>query len=291
MPERPDLEHQRALLEQTLLGKRVGALHNWEPVLFRCLIPGELRSVFEGRQIVGVERVGHHLLFRTGAPGDAQGQARLMVVHPMLAGRFRLQATGERRSAHTGMGLELEGGQELRYLDDQRMGKIWLVEEKDRNQVVGLVESGVDVLGSAFTLDHLVRVAKGKREQVKVFLMDKGLFDSFGNAYADETLFRARLHPKRRVSELSVEELGDLHGAMRSTLGEAVAEVAKRNPPLDAKVRDFLQVRNRKGDACPVCGEPVRVCGVNGHDAFYCAICQPDPKERGLVRWSGPSPR
>jgi formamidopyrimidine-DNA glycosylase len=62
-------------------------------------------------------------------------------------------------------------------------------------------------------------------------------------------------------------------------------EIARREPPLDEKLRDFLKVRNRAGEPCPRCGETIRAAGVHGHDAFFCPICQPDVKGKGLVDW------
>jgi formamidopyrimidine-DNA glycosylase len=173
----------------------------------------------------------------------------------------------------------------MRYRDDKQMGKVYVYAPADRDKVPGLEKIGVDVLGPEFTPERLRVLARGRREQVKVFLMDKATIDAFGNAYADEALWAARIHPKARVNELSADALLRLHGAMIAVLSEARDEVAARKPPLDAKVRDFLVVRNKKGAPCPRCGAPVRVLGVLGHDAFFCAVCQPDEKGRGLVDW------
>jgi formamidopyrimidine-DNA glycosylase len=115
--------------------------------------------------------------------------------------------------------------------------------------------------------------------------MDKSALDSFGNAYADEALYAAGIHPKARVSELSPSQVESLHGAMVQVLAEAAAEIARRRPPLDQKLRDFLRVRLRKGEPCPRCGQTIRVVGVHGHDAYHCPSCQPDLKARGLIDW------
>ena len=77
-----------------------------------------------------------------------------------------------------------------------------------------------------------------------------------------------------------------LHTAMVAVLSEARRLVAERKPLLDEKVRDFLRVRNRKGEPCVVCETPIRAAGVRGHDAFFCPTCQPEKRARGFVDWS-----
>jgi formamidopyrimidine-DNA glycosylase len=128
------------------------------------------------------------------------------------------------------------------------------------------------------------RAIAGKRkEQVKVFLLDKSALDSLGNAYGDEVLWEARVHPKRAVRSLSVEELDRLHDAIVKVLSEARDEVARRAPPIDEKVRDFLKVRLRHQKPCPRCGEKIRKAGVYGHDAYICPACQPEERKGSLV--------
>jgi formamidopyrimidine-DNA glycosylase len=140
----------------------------------------------------------------------------------------------------------------------------------------------------AFTLDgewDIGELVKKRREQIKVVLMDKATFDSFGNAYADETLWEAGIHPKATACTLTQDQLVGLHAAMRTVLGGAIDEIRRRSPPLDEKVRDFVKVRNRGGEPCPRCGGKIRSAGVRGHDAFFCPTCQPDTAGKGFVGW------
>lgn len=203
----------------------------------------------------------------------------------MLAGRFTLAAAGQGKTGHTKVTLHLDNGQELRFRDPKQMGKVYVLDPAQRAAIPKLEPVGIDVLSDAFTAEAFAGLARKRRDQVKLFLLDKGALDSLGNAYADEALHRAGVHPKARVRELSPDQLEALRLGIRAVLTEANAQVAQRQPPLDEKVRDFLQVRNRKGQPCPVCGDTVRVVGVRGHDAFFCPTCQPDKKGRGFVNW------
>jgi formamidopyrimidine-DNA glycosylase len=118
--------------------------------------------------------------------------------------------------------------------------------------------------------------------------MDKRALDSFGNAYADEVLWRAGVHPKTFVRALGPAELERLHRAAIDVLRDAAATIAARQPGIDEKLRDFLAVRGRHKQPCPRCGTPIRKAGVHGHDSYFCPTCQPATRKSSLVDWQRP---
>jgi len=128
-----------------------------------------------------------------------------------------------------------------------------------------------------------VSLLKHRRDQVRAFLLDKKALDSLGNAYADEVLFAAGIHPKTWCRSLSHDDAVRLHDAIVEVMSHAVAEVARRDQPIEVKVRDFLKVRMK--DQCPRCGSKLRRAGVRGMDAYFCPHCQP-PTRSGLVDWT-----
>ena len=277
MPERPDLEYQRDLLHTGVRcggDRRGGAQPHRGPKAGR-----EDAAALVGRT-VGVERQSHFMVFGLDGPAPALEVA----IHPMLAGRFQLCPAQARVTKDTCFAFTFEDGRQLRYRDRKQMGKVYIAPTDKRTSIPGLASIGLDVLAPN-SPSRLLSGARRRRDQVKVFLMDKSALDAFGNAYADETLFAAGIHPKARVRELSDAQLHALHQAAITVLREACETIRERQPPLHEKVRDFLKVRNRKGEPCPTCDAPIRVAGVRGHDAFFCAVCQPDQKGRGFVRW------
>ncbi len=269
MPERPDLEYVVPRLTEMLVGAKVVGGSVRKPVVLRCAID-EVRG-----EILGVVRRSHAVNFDFGE--------RHLVISPMLAGRFDVVEGGKKAPGDTAVSFDLADGRRLLYRDDVQMGKVWWT--APGAPVPGLVEGGVDVLSPAFTTEKLRAMAKGRREQLKVFLMDKTAFDAMGNAYADEVLWEAGLHPKRQVSRLTAEELDALHAAIVRTLTSARDTIAARAPPLPEKVRDFLHVRGKKGEPCDRCGTTLRVAGILGHDAYFCPSCQPDAEGKGFVDW------
>jgi len=278
MPERPDLDYVVPILARELTGREIAAVRVDKPVILRVALRDPV-TVIVGRAVASVRRRAHFVVLGLGG-----APALEVVFAPMLAGRFTLARPDDRRPADLALTLALGDGRELRYRDDVQMGKAYVIEAGRWDQVPGLARVGVDVLDAeAFTRPAFRALARERRDQVKVFLMDKSALDAMGNAYADEVLWEARIHPKTFVRSLSDEEVDRLHDAVVKVLRDAGAEVARRAPPIDEKVRDFLRVRNRHGVACPRCGAKIRKAGVHGHDAFFCPECQPDERGSAIV--------
>jgi len=284
MPELPDLEYIVSVLGRVLPGRRIEQVRVKNPIVLRLGVPGTLREVCVGQVFGTCRRHGHFVVLRIG-------EAHEFIVNPMLAGRFRLCGEREKDERSLCLALGLDRGEELRYLDEKQMGKVYLVPAGDRRVVPGFDTVGIEPLSPEFTLDCLRAMMRSRRDQVRAFLLDKTAVAAIGNAYADEILWRARLHPKIGCQSLTDEGIVRLHAAIRDVLSGAVKEVFQRGGPIEVKVRDFLRVRNRKGQPCPACGTTIRVEGVRGHDTFYCPACQPNRPEarlgrRQLVDWT-----
>jgi formamidopyrimidine-DNA glycosylase len=273
MPELPDLLYILASLRETLLGRHVTAERVKEPVVLRYAVRGNL-SLLLGRRLADLGRKSHFLAFRF--------EGLDLAVNPMLAGRFRLAGPGQKDEASLAFALGF-GDVELRYLDDKKMGKAYLIGADDWGAIPGLQTSGVDILSPEFTRERFVSLLKHRRDQVRAFLLDKRALDSLGNAYADEVLFAAGIHPKTWCRSLSHADAVRLHEAIVTVMKEAVAEVARRGEPIEVKVRDFLKVRLK--ERCPRCGGKIRTAGVKGMDAYFCPRCQPATRA-GLVDWT-----
>jgi len=149
-----------------------------------------------------------------GADKEGTGRENLM-----LAGRLKLASKGEKDESTLCFALDL-GDRELRFLDDKRMGKAYLIRRGDEGRVPGLATLGVDVLSPAFTKEHFSTLAAKRRDQVRAFLMDKTAISAIGNAYADEILFAAHLHPKTFCRKIDPAGVDALYGAIGRVLDE-----------------------------------------------------------------------
>jgi formamidopyrimidine-DNA glycosylase len=275
MPELPDLIYVRAKLEAALLGRTVTAARLRKPVVLRCLVPGDL-DLLVGQTLRRIHRRLHFLVFGF--------ERHALIVNPMLAGRFRMAAADPaKRPAALALELTFKDASALQYIDDKQMGKVYLAADEHVKGIPGFEARGVDVLSPEFTLERFASLVAKRRDQVRVFLMDKDALDSLGNAYADEVLFAAGIHPKTWCRSLKPDDVARLHAAIASVLRDAIAEVQRRGEPTETKVRDFLKVRMK--DVCPRCGGKIRRAGVRGMDAYFCPHCQPATRE-ALVDWT-----
>jgi formamidopyrimidine-DNA glycosylase len=264
MPEWPELRVMQERIAAALVGKKVVAVRVGDPVVLRAEKPVD--ELLVGRTLRSVTHHGKFLIFAFDGLD--------MTVNPMLAGIFLLQPAGAKATKDTRMRLEFEGGTELRYRDDVRMGKVYVGIEAP-----GLADLGPDAGTLAWSEATFSERAKAKRSEVRNLLQDQTFVSGIGNAYADEILWDARLHPKRRVGSLTPDELHRLFTSLRTVIAKGLAEVETAMPAqLGEKPRAHMQVRGRAGKACPRCGATLMRRRKGLDDVDLCPKCQPAPK-------------
>ena len=268
MPEIPDLEAIRAFFNARLPGQRVERAQQLIPVVFR--VPkAEFAQVLEGNTFGQTERRGKFLLF-----GLESGH--LLVINPMLTGRFQYVAPEEKQRAKTCMILALSNGRELRYVDERLMGKVYLAPRDALDLVPQFSEMGPDALSPELTEEVFAQRLRRHPGQIKGILVNHRFVAGIGNAYADEVLWAARLHPYRKRPALSDEDVHRLYEAVRSVLAWAIPIVAERMREDLAyeERRDHLRVHRRGGQPCPVCGTRISEITAGGRITSFCRNCQ-----------------
>jgi len=277
VPELPDLVYIQKRLSATVAGRRIVEVAVKEPIVLRMLLSEHVERALPDKAIRRVLRHGPFLQFILS--GNLE-----VVVHPMLAGRFKLLEHGEKPGRGLCFSLRLDDDRVLHYLDDRKMGKAYVIPSREHAAIPRFVQQGIDILSRDFSAGRFRTLIAGQRKQVRVFLMDQTQLSAIGNAYADEILFEARLHPKTFCNRLSPEDVGRLYTSIVSVMRWAIAEVEGANRPVDEKVRGHVRVRNRKDEACPRCGSTIRRAGVLGYDAFFCPTCQPATRKQ-FIEW------
>jgi formamidopyrimidine-DNA glycosylase len=285
MPELPDLVHVEEVLRKTIAGKTITGARTGDPTVLRLMVAEPFPALLIGRRVETVERRGHFMRF--GISGGL-----VIVVNAMLVGRYKLVPTGpgapsegKKDPRALGLALVFETGPELQYLDDKRMGKVYVARAKDEATIPIYGKMGLDLISPAFTRAAFGQAFARRRDQVRPFLMDKQALASIGNAYADEILFAAHLHPKTFCRKIDPAGVDALYESIGRVLGEAIAEIRTRDQPTEIKVRDFLKVRGRDGKPCLVCGTTIRAVRVGAGDACFCPTCQPETRKL-FINWS-----
>jgi formamidopyrimidine-DNA glycosylase len=269
MPELPDLLYIKKHLTRDLAGRTIRAVTVKQPVVLRNGLDRPAGEVLAGASF---ETVGIHGPFITFQVSGGFA----LILNLMLAGHLQYQRSGEKPAGYLCIGFTLDDGSALNLCDDQKMAKLYLVRRGEEAGVPRYAAQGIDILGSGFTREAFRGVARlHRRKQVRVFVNDHSALSAIGNAYADEILFEARIHPKTFVSRLFGDDLDRLHDAIVSVMAWGAEQVERAAQPIHVKVRDHMKVRNRKGEACPRCGATIRREGVRGHDVFFCPSCQP----------------
>ncbi|ALC24905.1 Fpg/Nei family DNA glycosylase [Streptomyces pristinaespiralis] len=260
MPELPDVEGFREVLDSCARGKRIERVEVHDAGVLHGVTVARLGRALQGRRFAEPARHGKWLLARTDGP--------TLMMHFGMTGQLVCCRAGDPPDPHDRVVLAL-GREELRFRDQRKLQGLWLAEDPDADVARILHGQGPDALSldrAAFK-DLLSR----RRGRVKAALTDQSVLAGLGNLLADEILWRAGLRPTRRADRLDDAELGRLHSEMRRTLRSSVR--AGRVPPR----RSWLTGRRDDSDpTCPRCDGPLSRGRVGGRGTVWCPRCQPD---------------
>ena len=284
MPELPDLLHMQKYLRANVVGQTITSAEVRQPIVLRNAIGDPPEFVLRSLSITAVTVNGPFIRFTISSTLE-------LVVNLMLAGRIQHQRKPDKTLGHLCLVLHLSDSTRLNICDEQKMMKVYLVHTGVYNAIPNYTRLGLPIMEPAFTPDALLQAAQdNSRKQVRVFINDHTILNSIGNAYADEILFAAGIHPKTIVASLSPEEIRKLHTAITDVMTAGIKAVEEARQPIHIKVRDHMKVRNRKGLPCLQCNTIIRREGVRGYDVFFCPTCQP-VRRKVFIDWSTlPSP-
>jgi len=279
MPELPELEVVREVLQRRVVGQAIQDVKIIPPgglIVVRDLTLGGFEAGLRGAEIAGVARRGKFLIF------SFQGEEPplFLVLNPKLTGRLQLADPTEKKRPKTFVVFSLANGRQLRYLDPKQMGQLYLAH--DLNAIPDFAGMGPEAL--EISLDEFRQRLKHFQGEIKGVLTRGEFVAGIGNAYADEILWAARLHPYRKRPQLSPGEVETLYESMRTTLLEAIEKVrAEMQENIHLEPRQFMAVHMKTGQSCPRCGTPVSLVGANQRITNFCRTCQPG----GLIKGMG----
>jgi formamidopyrimidine-DNA glycosylase len=268
MPELPEVEVTRRGLAPHLIGQVISAVAVREPRL-RWRIPRAVHGL-AGRTVLSLRRRGKYLLLDCG---DGH-----LILHLGMSGSLRLVPPGTPAGKHDHFDLVL-GERCLRLRDPRRFGAVlWTDQDVDSHPLIAHL--GVEPLSAALNGVRLHRLCRGLRISAKQFLMDAKRIVGVGNIYASESLFRARIDPRKRAGRISLAEAQKLVSAVKATLRAAIKAGG-------SSLRDFVgsdgasgyfqnrtQVYDRAGMPCRRCRTPIRRIVQGARATYFCPSCQ-----------------
>ncbi|MGH7919493.1 MAG: bifunctional DNA-formamidopyrimidine glycosylase/DNA-(apurinic or apyrimidinic site) lyase [Candidatus Dormibacteraceae bacterium] len=272
MPELPEVETVARDLRPLVLGRRVERVDVRMPSVVRYPDTSRFAAGLEGLEFGSLGRRGKYLLFPLGGP--------LLVVHLGMTGQLRLVDPGTEEPDHLHVVVHLDGGDQLRYRDPRRFGRLLLGTQEELVQARAMPRLGPEPIDPDFTGAVLWQRVHRRRAPIKALLLEQTMVAGVGNIYADEALFRARIRPLRRADTLSRPAVRRLAGALRQVLGEAIGN--RGSSVADYRdiwgemggEQDRLLVYGRAGEPCVRCGRPLRLGRIGGRSSVWCGWCQ-----------------
>jgi formamidopyrimidine-DNA glycosylase len=287
MPELPEVETIARGLDQRVSGEMIDSV--WigsrpQPLKSPA---AEIASTLEGKKILRVHRAGKHIVFdleaaarKSPSPKSNKGksikakpsaQTAQWIVHLGMTGRLVVCEPAAEVAKHTHLIAKLASGRELRFIDPRMFGKLSV-------HAGGFDPGGVEPL--EVDEARFIALFRGRKTPIKSALLNQKLLRGVGNIYADESLFRAGLRPRRRASTITRQQLGKLHEAVRAVLREAIAAGGSSvSDYVDADGEEgFFQLQHRvygrEAEPCMVCGNAIRRVVLGGRSSHYCSQCQ-----------------
>ena len=284
MPELPEVETVARGLRQTILGRRIVSVSLGKTDFIDD--PVAIEERLPGRIIEAVERFGKFMLLRLSAatgtgrlPSNGDAAAGSLLVHLGMTGQLAPSPAARPREKHTHVCLLLDDGRELRYTDARRFGRmVYLTAAPLAQELVGFGADPLEV-----TKEEFAKRIRSRRARIKALLLDQSVLRGVGNIYADESLWKSKIHPARPGAKLRREEAEKLLRELRKILQKAIVMRG-------SSISDFLDAEGepgeyqrhhrayaREGKGCYRCKTPIRRGIVAGRSSYYCPKCQPAP--------------
>jgi formamidopyrimidine-DNA glycosylase len=292
VPELPEVETVRDGLQRWVAGRTVADVEVRHPRAVRRHLGGgdDLAGRLRGLTIEAAARRGKYLWLPLAAPDGSRGEA--LLGHLGMSGQLLVQPEGAPEEKHLHVRMTFtDGGPELRFVDQRTFGGVLLdalvpaLDRPDELVPAQIAHIARDPLDPHF--DELLFTARLRRRdtELKRALLDQTLVSGIGNIYADESLWRARLHGRRRTGGLTRPAVSALLADVRSVLSEALRAGGTSFDALYVNVNGesgyfdrSLAVYGQEGRPCPRCGRPVRREAFMNRSSFFCPVCQRAPR-------------
>jgi formamidopyrimidine-DNA glycosylase len=281
VPELPEVETIRRQLAPLVQGRRLLGMEILDPRWSRPLAPQELSAALEGRRVQRLGRRGKYLLWQFS-------DEAYLAQHLRMTGSLLLDPDPE--PAHVRVRLLFEPDRRLAIVDPRRFGTAELLRGDAAMETFFAARLGLEPLHEDFTPEHLRRITRGRLGPIKAFLLDQRQIAGVGNIYADEALFRARIHPRRPAGRLTGEQCA----ALRVCIIDALqAGIDARGASIDdfrhvdgvrGAFQDEFLVHLRAGEPCARCATPIVKIVVAGRGTYVCEHCQVRPRLRVASR-------
>lgn len=289
MPELPEVETVVRDLARLVSGATITGANVFRERNLTTPDAPSFTEAVRGRRILGTRRRAKWIIVELSG-------GILLLVHLRMSGQLLVLPAGAATDPYVRLSFTLNDGRELRFRDVRAFGRVALVAQRSDGEAASsldphspplLADHGVEPLAAAFTADALRLLITRRATRIKSLLLDQRCIVGVGNIYADEALWRAKIHPLTPANRLRPAQLDALHLAIVSVLSEAVAARGSSindytAPDGDGEMQERLDVYQRTGEPCHRCGASIQRLVIGGRGTHVCRTCQPPP--RGAAR-------
>ena len=278
MPELPEVETLVRRLREPVIGRTIEDVTvYWKRTVARPA-PREFARILRGCTVQAIDRRAKYLVFTLVGAGSAPAQGdregtplHFLLIHLKMSGKLSVVDRAAPLEKHDRVVFDLDDGRQLRFNDVRKFGKMWAV--IDPEEVTGAI--GPEPLDRAFTLPKFRTLVQSRAGIIKPLLLNQTFLAGVGNIYADESLWRAKIHPLRSAASLSDAEIAALYRSIRQVLRQAIED--EGTDAGDGVIAgDYTpRVYGREGQPCYRCHQPLRKIVVGQRGTHFCPQCQP----------------
>lgn len=272
MPELPEVETVKNTLKKILLNKRIKSVRVYYDNIIEYPSSKEFVDKIKNQCINDIKRRGKWLMFEL--------DDYFLLSHLRMEGKYFLKHVSDEVEKHEHVIFELDSGEELRYRDTRKFGKMLLISKDEILECKQIKELGLEPWDETLTSSYLLDKYKNKKLPIKSVLLDQSIITGIGNIYADEILFLSKINPCTVTSTLTKKNCEEIIKHTRSVLERAIElggttiRSYESSEGVHGRFQINLLVHNRKDEKCPNCGTLITKIVVGGRGTYYCKVCQ-----------------
>lgn len=275
MPELPEVETVVKGLRPLITDKIVTAVEIREEnmIAFPENDIEAFRDSLVGSKIKAINRRGKYIIIELSRDKN-------MVIHLRMTGKLLVKEVKEFRDKHTHVIFSLNDGQEIRFNNIRKFGRVYLIDKNHPEQAGGLADLGPEPLSDELTVEDFKKLFENRRALMKSLLLNQHFVAGIGNIYADEILFRSGIRPDRTADTLSDTEKEAIYHNMREILKKGIIYGGTSFSDYvnafgeKGSFQEELRVHQREGEKCFECGSIIEKIKVSGRSTYFCPQCQ-----------------
>ena len=272
MPELPEVETVKETLKKIVIGKKIiNVKVNYKNII-EFPSSDEFVKKIINETIIDMKRRGKWLMFELNN--------YFLLSHLRMEGRYFYKKRNEEHLKHEHVIFEFSDGNELRYIDTRKFGRMYLLNKEDIYNVKPLCELGLEPWDDNLTASYLKEKYKNKKLPIKTVILDQSIIVGIGNIYADEILFLSNIDPLKKASMLTEKELDNIIINTKKVLNEAIKDGGttiksyESSEGVHGRFQQNLLVHNRENEKCKKCSSIIIKTRIGGRSTYYCPTCQ-----------------